>query len=469
MQIRHAWNSLSKLGDGIYRFTRHRGHARNARRGLNVTIVGGVHGNERIGVLVLDSLRQALLHTSQKQELLVTPGASVTLVYANERALRICKRGSERHADLNRCFTTEIITGGEGDGFEEKRARELAPVFADSDVLIDIHSTNKPSEPFLRIAGHPGGILAEAKRIASRLPCKILLHDPRFLLAGGRVALTDEYVGACGGLGICFESGIATDLSQAKVESITQAIVDILQFDTGAAVSSGHHQLVDKDVSTKAHEVYEITDVFKLTDEGFRWGDGVGTSNFQRVVAGSPIGFIGADDMARPLAVDYDAFIVFPKIPELWQLNAYVRKKEIDACRESFVHFDRDGSGTIDKYELAKVLEAMGQKPTDEELFQMIAEVDNDNSGEIEFAEFLKVMEAQKIRAAQYDDESDFIDAFVACGGNPDKTGHVERRMLVQLIKKDFGLPIDIDRMIDELDTDGSGEIEYEEFKALLS
>ncbi|TYZ57156.1 hypothetical protein PybrP1_004151 [[Pythium] brassicae (nom. inval.)] len=144
-------------------------------------------------------------------------------------------------------------------------------------------------------------------------------------------------------------------------------------------------------------------------------------------------------------------------------------QEEIDACRESFVHFDRDGSGTIDKYELAKVLEAMGQKPTDEELFQMIAEVDNDNSGEIEFAEFLKVIEAQKLRAAQFDDESDFIDAFVACGGAPDKSGHVERRMLVQLIKKDFGLPIDIDRMLDELDTDGSGEIEYDEFKALLS
>ncbi|EQC41667.1 hypothetical protein SDRG_01625 [Saprolegnia diclina VS20] len=144
-------------------------------------------------------------------------------------------------------------------------------------------------------------------------------------------------------------------------------------------------------------------------------------------------------------------------------------QEEIDACRESFVHFDRDGSGTIDKYELAKVLEAMGQRPTEEELFQMISEVDEDHSGEIEFSEFLQVIEQQKLRALEYDDESDFVDAFVACGGGPDKQGHVERRVLVQLIKKDFGLPIDIDKMLDELDTDGSGEIEYDEFKALLS
>ncbi|GLD93545.1 hypothetical protein PINS_up002137 [Pythium insidiosum] len=317
--LRPSWNSFTKLSDGVYRFARHGASA----NGVNVTIVGGVHGNERIGVLVLDALRHTLLHTSSTEELLVAPGASVTLVYANERALRIGKRGSERHADMNRCFTTEILDGREGDGYEERRARELAPVFKTSDVLIDLHSTNKPSEPFLRIAGHPSGIPSHAQRIASRLPCRILLHDPRYLLAGGRVALTDEYVGASGGLGICFESGIATDLSQAKVESITQAIVSILQDDTRVAVSSRQPPSKDAPTAMKTtHDVYEITDVFRLTDEGFRWSEGVGTNNFQRVPAGSPIGFIGAGDSLRPLVVDYDAFIVFPKIPELWKLHA---------------------------------------------------------------------------------------------------------------------------------------------------
>lgn len=38
-----------------------------------------------------------------------------------------------------------------------------------------------------------------------------------------------------------------------------------------------------------------------------------------------------------------------------------------------------------------QVLEAMGQKPTEEELFQMISEVDENMSGSIDFAEFLKV------------------------------------------------------------------------------
>jgi calmodulin len=45
----------------------------------------------------------------------------------------------------------------------------------------------------------------------------------------------------------------------------------------------------------------------------------------------------------------------------------------------------------------------MGQKPTEEELFQMISEVDEKMSGSIDFAEFLRVIENQKERAENFD------------------------------------------------------------------
>lgn len=47
----------------------------------------------------------------------------------------------------------------------------------------------------------------------------------------------------------------------------------------------------------------------------------------------------------------------------------------------------------IETLGLLKVLEAMGQKPTEEELFQMISEVDDNMSGSIDFPEFLKVLQ----------------------------------------------------------------------------
>jgi len=113
-------------------------------------------------------------------------------------------------------------------------------------------------------------------------------------------------------------------------------------------------------------------------------------------------------------------------------------------------------------------LNAMGQNPTEEEIFQMISQVDDDNSGEIEFAEFLKVIENQKDSAAKANDETDTIEAFVALGGNGDKTGEISTDKL-RAVTKDFGLTIDIEKLIRETDTDGSGKVDYAEFKEMMA
>lgn len=40
---------------------------------------------------------------------------------------------------------------------------------------------------------------------------------------------------------------------------------------------------------------------------------------------------------------------------------------------------------------------------------------------------------------------------------------------MVKIIKHDFGLTINIEDLINKIDSDGSGEIEFTEFKSLLS
>merc|ERR1719424_2476725 len=56
------------------------------------------------------------------------------------------------------------------------------------------------------------------------------------------------------------------------------------------------------------------------------------------------------------------------------------------------------------------------------------------------------------------------VDAFIALGGRSDKSGEISTEKLRAVIK-DFGLTIDIDRLIRDTDTDHSGLIDYEEFK----
>eukprot|EP00971_Amphidinium_carterae_P076088 1503146-Amphidinium_carterae.4 len=140
----------------------------------------------------------------------------------------------------------------------------------------------------------------------------------------------------------------------------------------------------------------------------------------------------------------------------------------ISKCREAFNTFDQDGSGTIDTQEMKLLLEAIGETPTEEELFRFMADVDEDGTGEIEFAEFLRAFEKQRGGQQDIEDESDTLDAFVALGGSSDKTGFIDTARLVRVVKEDFSMTIKIERLIEELDKDKDGKLNYSEFAALF-
>ena len=104
----------------------------------------------------------------------------------------------------------------------------------------------------------------------------------------------------------------------------------------------------------------------------------------------------------------------------------------------------------------------------------MINEVDDNNSSSIDFGEFLQLIAKQK-DLAESNEESDIIDAWVAVGGDrpagpsQEPTGIVDTTKLVKIIKHDFGLTIDIEKLVEEIDLDGSGTVDFEEFAQLLS
>lgn len=112
-------------------------------------------------------------------------------------------------------------------------------------------------------------------------------------------------------------------------------------------------------------------------------------------------------------------------------------------------------------------LELVGLKQKPHKVHKMISELDEHNKGAITFKDFTSLYYKLKY-AGLNDDDQDMVDAFVAMGGNEDTTGHVDAHKLIEIIKKEFELTIDIEGLIREIDTDGSGEIEFGEFKNLL-
>ena len=105
---------------------------------------------------------------------------------------------------------------------------------------------------------------------------------------------------------------------------------------------------------------------------------------------------------------------------------------------------------------------------SEQEMFKIIAEIDAENSGDIQFALFKAKICEREVARLMGSDETELLDAYVAMGGEADGGGCVDAKKLIYTIKQEFGMTIDIEKLIDEIDEDGSGEIEFDEFKALL-
>jgi len=141
----------------------------------------------------------------------------------------------------------------------------------------------------------------------------------------------------------------------------------------------------------------------------------------------------------------------------------------IDDLREAFGLFDKDGDGTITVKELSMVMHSLGQTPKEEELKKMMSEVDKDNSGAIEFGEFCHLM-AKSMKDA--DNEEDLMEAFRIF--DADGSGSITKAELRTTLQMVMGgtsdmLPDDeIAEMIQEADTDGDGQVNFDEFVKVM-
>ena len=66
-----------------------------------------------------------------------------------------------------------------------------------------------------------------------------------------------------------------------------------------------------------------------------------------------------------------------------FKMAEHLTDEQTAEFKEAFALFDKDGDGTISTKELGMVMNSLGQKPTPQELDNMISEVDIDGNGEI--------------------------------------------------------------------------------------
>ena len=118
--------------------------------------------------------------------------------------------------------------------------------------------------------------------------------------------------------------------------------------------------------------------------------------------------------------------------------------------------------------DLKGALEQVGETVTDDRVLMMISVADPHNTGLIPFSTFKNLI-LEKRANERCSDETELLDAFVAMGGDADGDGAINAEKLIDTIRNEFAMTINIEELIEEIDEDGSGKIELDEFTALLT
>lgn len=111
-------------------------------------------------------------------------------------------------------------------------------------------------------------------------------------------------------------------------------------------------------------------------------------------------------------------------------------------------------------------MKSLGQNPSEAELQQMIKSVDDNGDNEIDFEEFLVLMSSKK--PSKDDPDKELRDAFAVF--DADGSGTISKAELKKLMAQ-LGQSLsdaELDAMMDEVDADKNGEIDFPEFKAMM-
>jgi len=116
-------------------------HYAGQQPGTRLIVTGAVHGNEICGTLAIRRIMQQL----DDGDLLIRQGSVTFVPVANPLAYALGERAGERNLNRN------LFPNTDPQDFEDRVANWLCPLLAQHDVLLDLHSFNAHSEPFVMV------------------------------------------------------------------------------------------------------------------------------------------------------------------------------------------------------------------------------------------------------------------------------------------------------------------------------
>lgn len=259
--------------------------------GKTVAVFGGIHGNEKAGVMTIDYL---------KKNLKVKSGA-VYLVYGNPRAIKNDVRYVEKN--LNRCFLAESKNGN---SLEEKRAVELMEVLDKCDALLDLHAYNEPYCEAIPFA------ICESNGldIVNKFGVRYVLTGIDDIEKGG----TDAYMNNQGKIGICVELGAI----ERYVDYVEIGIKTAYQFLQCFKIVENKYAY-----DSVPQELLKSSDIYKKKNIQFQFTKKYCT--FDRVLAGEVV----CVDGPKEISYSRDKYILFPRDGYEIGVEAYILAEDL--------------------------------------------------------------------------------------------------------------------------------------------
>ncbi|XP_044755223.1 troponin C, isoallergen Bla g 6.0101-like [Coccinella septempunctata] len=144
-------------------------------------------------------------------------------------------------------------------------------------------------------------------------------------------------------------------------------------------------------------------------------------------------------------------------------------KEQIALLKNAFDTFDVEKKGSIGTVMIGTILGMLGIHTTDEMLNEIISEVDADGSGELEFEEFITLASRFMVEEDAEAMQQELKEAFRLY--DKEGNGYITTKTLKEILKElDDKLTNDeLDMIITEIDTDGSGTVDFDEFMEVMT
>lgn len=143
--------------------------------------------------------------------------------------------------------------------------------------------------------------------------------------------------------------------------------------------------------------------------------------------------------------------------------------EQINGLRKAFDSFDTEGKGSITVDTISTILRMMGLKVTEKGLQEVVDEVDEDGSGELEFEEFCILASKFLIEEDEESLKEELREAFRIY--DKEGNGYITTDTLKEILRElDNRLTEDdLEGIIDEVDEDGSGTLDFDEFMEMMN